>query len=130
MPVVDLQVVQTPSSTGYSDQFTVELTFEHENDDITENGLVEFPAGTDKAQIIELINTLWAANDHIVDSGREPEDDEVENYEKWCSREYGKPGIDCWPSDHNGNYFAVLQFVAVAYYGADGTRYEVNLVEE
>lgn len=126
MPVVDLQIVQTPSTSGFSDQFEVTMTFEHDDDSITETETAVFGSGQ-QADIIEFVNTLRAADDYIAEHCGEPEDDEVENYEKWCS--YSNPGLHSWPSDSNGNYFARLERIAVAYYDRSGTRFEVKLVE-
>lgn len=128
MPVVDLQIVKTPSVSSFSDQFTVEMVFEHDDDSITENETAVFERGGQKADVIEFVNVLRNADDYIADNCSEPEDDEVEGYQKWCS--YSKPGISSWPSDSNGNYFARLSAVTVAYYDHSGTRFEVNLVEE
>lgn len=129
MPVVDLQIAEKPSVSGYSNQFVVGLAFEHENDDITEVETVVFPSETEKADIVEMINTLWAADEHFGGFGRTPTDNEVKNYEKWCSC-YGGPGLQAWPSDHNGVYFAALRSVVVEYCDEHGTRFEVSLVEE
>lgn len=127
MPVVDLQIVQTPSVSGYSDQYVVELTFEHDDDSITETETVAFPADEIPGVVIEFINVLRKADDYISEHCSEPEDDEVEGYEKWCN--YSDPGLHSWPSDSNGNYFARLERIAVAYYDRSGTRFEVKLVE-
>ena len=127
MPVVDLQIVTTPSVSGFSDQYVVELTFEHDDDSITENETVAFPADVIPGVVIEFINVLREADDYIAEHCGEPEDDEVEGYEIWCN--YSNPGLHSWPSDSNGNYFARLERIAVAYYDRSGTRFEVKLVE-
>lgn len=127
MPVVDLQIVKTPSASGFADQFEVKMTFEHDDDSITETETAVFGGGQ-KADVIEFVNTLLAANEYISEHCSEPEDDEVENYQKWC--DYSNPGLNGWPSDSNGNYFAELSNVTVAYYDANGTRFEVTQVKD
>ncbi|MNC30614.1 hypothetical protein D3C75_789030 [compost metagenome] len=126
MPIVDFAVVTTPSASKYRDQFVIDMTFEHDDGDITETETAVFPAAQ-KADAIEFVNVLWNANDYITEHCSEPEDDEVEGYEKWCN--YSNPGIQTWPSDSNGNYFAELTHVTVAYYDANGTRFDVTQVE-
>lgn len=128
MPVTDLQIVKTPSTSGYSNQYVVELTFEHDDDSITETETVAFPVGGGAGDVIEFINVLRKADDFITEHCSEPEDGEVENYQKWC--EYSNPGLSSWPSDSNGNYFAELSNVTVAYYDANGTRFEVTQVKD
>lgn len=126
MSVIDLQIVQTPSVNGFSDQFVVEMSFEHDDDSITEQATAVFGGGQ-KADVIEFVNVLHKADEYIAEHCGEPEgDEEVEGYEKWCS--YSTPGISSWPSDSNGNYFASLDRVVVAYYDTNGTRFEVNQV--
>lgn len=127
MPVTDLEIVKTPSVSGYSDQYVVELTFEHDDDSITETETVAFPVGGGAGDVIEFINVLRKADDYITEHCGEPEDDEVEGYEKWC--EYSNPGLHSWPSDSNGNYFARLERITVAHYDVSGTCFEVRLVE-
>lgn len=127
MPVTDLQIVQTPSASGFANQFEVKMTFDHDDDSITEVETAVFGGGQ-KADVIEFVNTLLAANEYISGHCSEPEDDEVENYQKWC--EYSNPGLSSWPSDSNGNYFAELSNVTVAYYDANGTRFEVTQVKD
>lgn len=126
MPVVDFNIVTTPTASKYRDQFVIELEFAHDDGEITENETVVFPAAQ-KADAIEFINTLNEADDYIRAHCSEPEDGEVENYDKWCN--YGNPGISSWPSDSNGNYFAELLDISIAYYDANGTRFEVTEVE-
>lgn len=133
MSVVDLNIVTTPSASPYADQFVVELTFNHDDDSITAEETVVFPAGTDKADVVEFINVLNVADDYIRDHCQEPSDDEseeevVKGYDKWCN--WGEPGLQSWPSDSNGNYFAELESIVVAYYDANGNRFEVEQVEE
>lgn len=128
MSVVDLVVVSSPSASIYRDQFVVEMSFEHDDDAITEEKTAVFPAAQ-KADVIEFVNVLWAANDYVMEHASVPEDDEIANYDKWCDV-YNQPGIDGWPSDSNGNYFAELSNVTVAYYDANGTRFDVTQVKD
>jgi hypothetical protein len=128
MPVVDLAVVTTPSAALYRDQFVITMAFEHDDESITEEKTTAFPAAQ-KADVIEFVNVLWAANDYISSNCCAPDDDEVEGYNKWCDN-YNQPGIDGWPTDSNGNYFAELNDVTVAYYDANGTRFDVTQKEE
>ncbi|MNL11077.1 hypothetical protein D3C87_1318980 [compost metagenome] len=128
MSVVDLVVVSSPSASAHRDQFVVKMSFEHDDDAITEEKTAVFPAAQ-KADIIEFVNVLWAANDYVMEHAGVPEDDEVEGYDKWCEV-YNQPGLDGWPSDSNGNYFAELSNVTVVYYDANGTRFDVTQVND
>lgn len=128
MPVTDLVVVSTPSTSAYRDQFVVEMTFVHDDDAISEVKTTAFPAAQ-KADVIEFVNVLDAANDYVAEHCGVPEDDEVANYDKWCDN-YNTPGLDGWPSDSNGNYFAELSNVTVVYYDANGTRFDVTQVND
>lgn len=124
--VVDL-ITQTSSEVSvHRDVYVVEMAFEHENDEITENLEAVFPA-SQKADVIKFINFLWESNPEVQDTQAEPE--EVEGYEKFCN--YSAPeGLHGWPSDHNGNTYANLTDVYVAYYDSNGIRYGVYQKKE
>lgn len=133
MSVIDLEIVRSPSTSKYKDQFVVELRFMHDDDSITENDEVVF-AASQKADVIEFINALYTADEFVAENCREPEegeDDEefVAIFDKWFSV-FSGPGLTGWPTDSNGNYYANLDDVTVAYYDASGIRFEVEQVEE
>lgn len=132
MPVVDLNIIRTPSAARYANAFVVEMTFSHDDGAITEETEAVFPLEL-RADVIEFINAMYAVNQFIEANGREPDEDEededdiVEAYNKWCN--YSTPGIDSWPTDSNGNYYGELDQITVAYYDDTGTRFEVDQVE-
>ena len=131
MPVIDLEIVRSPSTSKYKDQFVVELQFMHDDDSITENEEVAFDA-SQKDVVVEFINAMNAADEFVAENCREPEegeDDEeiVAIFDKWLN--YSNPGLSSWPTDSNGNYYASLTDVTVAYYDANGIRFEVEQVE-
>lgn len=131
MPVIDLEIVRSPSTSKYKDQFVVELQFMHDDDSITENEEVVFEV-SQKTDVIEFINAMDAADEFLAENCREPEegeDDEeiVAIFDKWLN--YSKPGLSSWPTDSNGNYYANLDDVTVVYYDAAGIRFEVEQVE-
>lgn len=126
MPVVDF-IVTAPTAPLYRDQFVIEMEFAHDDGEITETETVAFPAAQ-KADAIEFINTLKEADDYVREHCGEPEDDEVENYEKWFNT-YSGPGLSAWPSDSNGNYFAELEGIKISFYDANGIRHQVTEVE-
>lgn len=123
MPVVDLNVLESSPSL-YANQFVVEITFLHPYDEITATETVVFSVGQ-KSDVIEFVNFLNEAGDYVRKNGLDP--DEVAGYDKWC--EYSEPGLQVWPSDANGNYFANLESVDVSYFDVFGIRFDVELVE-
>lgn len=126
MSVVDLIICTTGVTSPYRDQFVLDVQFEHENDDITERVDVVF-SGDQKAEVIEFINFLREAGPIVEDTASEPED--VPGYEKFCN--FSNPaGLNSWPSDHNGNYFATFMGVDVVYYDKDGNPRAVMVKED
>jgi hypothetical protein len=123
MPIVDLKVLEV-SPSPYANQYVVEITFLHPYDEITATETAVFSVGQ-KADVIEFVNFLNEAGDYVREHGLEP--DEVKGYEKWC--EYSEPGLQVWPSDANGNYFANLEDVDVSYFDVFGNCFDVELVE-
>ena len=128
MPVVNLEIAAIASTSTFREHFVVEMTFTHDDAAISEAKATAFPVAQ-TAEVVEFINVMWDANDYIETNCSEPEDDEVEGYDKWCNN-YNKPGLDGWPTDSNGNYFAALSDVTVVYYDANGTRFNVTQVKD
>ena len=127
MSVVDLEILQGSGLVRYRNVYVLELTFTHDDGAITETETLVFPAEF-KADAIACVNTLREANEFIQANCTEPEDGEVEGYDEYCGG-VNTISLDSWPTDHNGNYYASLDFITVSYYNADGTEFGVKQVE-
>lgn len=126
MPAIDLNIHNKPSSSKYFNQFVLELTFDHDDGEVHDTEWVVFPADAQKSAIIEFINFLYAANQHVMQYSTHPK--EVEGYDKWCY--YSNPGLQGWPTDSNGNYFADLSYITVYFYNEQGVHFDVDIVNQ
>lgn len=125
--IVDLIIGGNKASPDLVNVFVVDMTFNHDNDDIIERMDTKFTAAL---EVIEFVNFLHDADQYLQENGSEPEDEDDSSYEmfqKWC--DHSSPGLSTWPSDHNGNYFAELQDVTVTYYDHLGAPFHVSLIE-
>jgi len=126
MPVIDLIVQSEKSKSEYFDQFVIELTFAHDDGDLHETEWVVFPQAAEKAEIIEFLNFLYAANQHVMKYCTHPK--QVVGFDKWCY--YSNPGLSGWPTDTNGNYFGDLTYITVHFYDKQGVHFDVDIVNQ
>lgn len=125
MQVVDFEIGEH-GLVSYRNSYVLELTFTHDDGAMTEIEHLVFPSEF-KADAVACVNTLRAANDFIEENGSTPGEAEVAGYEMYCNGA-SNFGLDCWPADHNGDYYGSLDLIAVTYYNAEGTAYGVKQV--